>query len=690
MDITKFLLVKEKKVKKSKEEKIQDEIIESGKQILGILFGDSIITESQYVYWREFIESSRTLTKITEFEEFLQLQKSEVSSKLINIIKELSPKLLYSNEKIYDDLSAVKKDIITFTEDQKKGILNILNFLKNPKELTFGLYGYAGTGKTTTITETIHYLLKNKFIKSIAFTAPTNKAVNIMKAKFRHNIASLLDVDYNDNLDTQLDQLNQKGIKISFITIHKLLNYESNYSIKGEKVFLKTKKSNINYYDMVIVDECSMIPLQIITHIFEDLREQTLRKSFKIPKVLFVGDPAQLPPVNEKLSIIFSKKDTDFSYRAFKNNMPETDYGDKYYEKVDVKEMIKKRIENLRIEILNQKTFTLKKVMRTNDDNIIKLCFNIRQWVNNLEKPMVKKFKGKKLFLYKKTKETQKNQWLNSCIEKFRDSSILSNSNIVLTWTNKQCDQYNKKIREEIHNKKNLDKYELGDILVLSDFYNFDENPQDKYKKKNIEEKDSRFYTSEQIKVIDIHIIDRTSDKFKNYIEKSAKKIKNSRLLETKYIKVIEKINNLKCSYKCYKLHVQKLIEVKENFMSDSYVIFSMHDNSKEKWELDKMKIMNEISELRKFYKLNFKEQLKQIDEFIIRPLIKEYHRNIVDPFANINYGVSMTVHKSQSSSYYNVFVDVDDIMLNHNENDCKRCIYTAFTRTVNELHLLI
>jgi ATP-dependent exoDNAse (exonuclease V) alpha subunit len=47
-----------------------------------------------------------------------------------------------------------------------------------------------------------------------------------------------------------------------------------------------------------------------------------------------------------------------------------------------------------------------------------------------------------------------------------------------------------------------------------------------------------------------------------------------------------------------------------------------------------------------------------------------------------------MTVHKSQSSSYYNVFVDTDDILNNNNINDCKRCIYTAYTRAINELHI--
>ena len=35
------------------------------------------------------------------------------------------------------------------------------------------------------------------------------------------------------------------------------------------------------------------------------------------------------------------------------------------------------------------------------------------------------------------------------------------------------------------------------------------------------------------------------------------------------------------------------------------------------------------------------------------------------------------------------VFVDAHDIFKNNNANEAKRCIYTALTRTSNELHIL-
>jgi exodeoxyribonuclease V len=81
---------------------------------------------------------------------------------------------------------------------------------------------------------------------------------------------------------------------------------------------------------------------------------------------------------------------------------------------------------------------------------------------------------------------------------------------------------------------------------------------------------------------------------------------------------------------------------------------------------------------------------LKKIDNEIIRPLWRQWNKLFIDQFANVNYGNSHSVHKSQGSSFYNVFVDSDDILNNPNQEEAKRCIYTAFTRSSNELHILI
>src|SRR5207237_2581775 len=66
-------------------------------------------------------------------------------------------------------------DTINFTTEQKKAVQTLYNFLIDHKQKTFGLYGYAGSGKTTTVVEFVSYMMTNKYLNSVAFTAPTNK-----------------------------------------------------------------------------------------------------------------------------------------------------------------------------------------------------------------------------------------------------------------------------------------------------------------------------------------------------------------------------------------------------------------------------------------------------------------------------------------------------------------------------------
>ncbi|AYV75955.1 MAG: UvrD-family helicase [Terrestrivirus sp.] len=99
---------------------------------------------------------------------------------------------------------------------------------------------------------------------------------------------------------------------------------------------------------------------------------------------------------------------------------------------------------------------------------------------------------------------------------------------------------------------------------------------------------------------------------------------------------------------------------------------------------------MELIKKFRKEMNQEYTESIRRVDKEIIRPLWRHHNKLFVDQFANVNYGNSHSVHKSQGSSFYNVFVDTDDILNNKNEDEAKRCIYTAFTRSSNELHILV
>ena len=119
---------------------------------------------------------------------FLKVLKKE----FMNIKFIVKDKIIVSKKNIISKCINMNKNLI-FTNDQKEGITKIIKFLSNKNMSTYGLYGYAGTGKTTLIVNLISFLLKKKYINSIVFTAPTNKAVNIMKSKFGNEINSLID-----------------------------------------------------------------------------------------------------------------------------------------------------------------------------------------------------------------------------------------------------------------------------------------------------------------------------------------------------------------------------------------------------------------------------------------------------------------------------------------------------------------
>ena len=99
----------------------------------------------------------------------------------------------------------------------------------------------------------------------------------------------------------------QDDKKYTYLTIHKLLNIKRKISKEGKEEFhivqdnKKLLKSlSIYEYDIVIIDESSMLSNEII----DSLRSL---KKFK-GKVIFIGDTAQLPPVNE-YSFLFDVKE---------------------------------------------------------------------------------------------------------------------------------------------------------------------------------------------------------------------------------------------------------------------------------------------------------------------------------------------------------------------------------------------
>ena len=165
------------------------------------------------------------------------------------------------------DFEPTQSQLIWFSE--------ISNFiLSNDLNSVFVLKGYAGSGKTTLLGSFVHQLNTINF--KAVLIAPTGRAAKVLSSYSEHPA----------------------------YTIHKQI-YNTKSEDTGNIIFQLRKNTYKN--TIFIVDEASMIGNEIIENrlsknnsLLNDLVEYV--KDGYNCKLLFVGDPAQLPPINLTLS----------------------------------------------------------------------------------------------------------------------------------------------------------------------------------------------------------------------------------------------------------------------------------------------------------------------------------------------------------------------------------------------------
>lgn len=658
-------------------------------------FKDGFIAEVEYNFLKNYHKNGESIILAGKMKEIIKSLKKKVKDK--DFKKTIEKKYSLLTKKKGEWVNSLvekfkKKSEFEFTKDQVDATDKILNFMYDEKKSSFGMFGFAGTGKTTLTTELVSFLLSNRYVNSVALTAPTNKAVNIMKAKFRkvlNNVEKKFlsskerKESKKETFQDRIDNLEDKKIRIDFLTIHQLLNFRNEYSTGGERIFVKKEGNRMNTYDLIIVDECSMIPFQIAAYIFEDIRtfKRKNHEYEKTPKILLVGDPAQLPPVKEKNSIIFANSKDDIDDEKMEIFIAENSSGLGNYSvdrEKSINKEIRRRIRLLTSDIIDLETTVLKEVVRSGLTNIVNLCNSVRKWVTGeLEVPIVKPYVGTGVKLYT-CKERKK--WINSFIKNIKKTD--KTGKVILTWTNKKCNEYNDFSRHKLFKKEKLERFEIGDTLMLGDFYDI---PEDKISI----DKRIQFYTSEQIKVMDVDQVTFSSGTLGEVLPEKARKMKGNMALAHKYREVINIINKkCKAKYECWKLYVQRATAAK-NKIPKNFKIYVIKEDNKDKLNKDVKFSRKKILELRKFYATTYSSRIDTIDKNIIKPLWKKWHSIFVRPFANVNYGLAISTHKAQGSTFQIVYVDLDDIYKNRNLEELKRCIYTALTRASDELHIL-
>jgi len=173
-----------------------------------------------------------------------------------------------------------KEDIGFLTKDQEKSLELFCEWLKAPYSFhPFVMRGFAGSGKT---------FLSMKLLKKVddlglcwTVVAPTHKAVGVLR-----------------------EGLKREAIQPTWFpsTIHRLLRLKLKRQADTE-ICEKTNQtqSSLENLGLVLIDEASMIDAKLLEITLECARCNSTR-------LVFVGDPAQLPPVGESVSSVFLMK----------------------------------------------------------------------------------------------------------------------------------------------------------------------------------------------------------------------------------------------------------------------------------------------------------------------------------------------------------------------------------------------
>ena len=166
---------------------------------------------------------------------------------------------------------------IVLNDQQKEVLKQIDDFINNKDEFAMTISGWAGTGKTT-LMEIVNrrYWMGH----TVHFAATTHKAAGVLKEKVGKKVFtvnSLFGIMIETDMEGETYDVSKKARKLA-----------------DDKV-----KPN----SIIIIDEASMLSIQNYIDVVLKAKERKC-------KIIFIGDSAQLSPVNEDdISVVFRNTD---------------------------------------------------------------------------------------------------------------------------------------------------------------------------------------------------------------------------------------------------------------------------------------------------------------------------------------------------------------------------------------------
>lgn len=223
---------------------------------------------------------------------------------------------------------------ITLTQGQQTALESFVSFLADEEQQIFVLAGYSGTGKTTLVQALLDQLpnliktvrLLNSEIPeyTIALTATTNKAAET------------------------LGLITQRGAQ----TIHSYIGVRVEKDYSTGQTRLVTRNWEELPPELVFIDEASYVDRNLL-----DL----IRRKLKGSKIVFIGDPAQLTPVNSTVTPVFNAGFPQATLtrvvRQAEGN-PIIDLSTKFRETVNTGEFFSFKPDNQNIIYLDRDAFT--------------------------------------------------------------------------------------------------------------------------------------------------------------------------------------------------------------------------------------------------------------------------------------------------------------------------------------------